>query len=192
MSKKIFQKVGTVALVAVMAAPFAANAESNFVTSGTATAHVDFRVTIPTFLALRVGTPNNVIDVIQFAPSAADLGNGTPLSGTGGDLGAGAVSVNVRGNGGNMTLTSRTGPLVNSLGDSINWNQISTVSSNTSGLPAPTLVNAPSFTTVPLTANQANGRVTDLNANWTYSFLNQAVLPEGTYNGQVTYTASMP
>jgi len=192
MSKKIFQKVGTVALVAVMAAPFAANAESSFVATGPATARVDFQVTIPTFLSLRVGSTGTTIDRIDFAPSAANLGNSTAVAGTGGNLGGGAVSANVRGNGGNMTLLASTGPLVNALGDLIDWNQISTISSNASGLPAPVLVNSPSTTSVPLTANLANGRVTNLDANWTYSFLNQTVLPEGTYSGRVTYTATMP
>ena len=191
MSKKIFRNVGTVALVAVMAVPFAASAESNFMTSGPATAHVDFRVTIPTFLSLRVGSANQ-IDTIDFAPAAANLGDGTPVGGAGGNLGAGAVSTNVRGNAGNITLSASTGPLVNGVGDLINWNQISTISNNTTGLPAPALIDGPGFSSVALTANLANGRVTNLDANWTYSFLNQAVLPQGTYTGQVTYTATMP
>ncbi len=62
MSKKIFQKVGTVALVAVMAAPFAANAESNFANDGHGLADHDNGTgrfpesLIPKFLSLQVGS----------------------------------------------------------------------------------------------------------------------------------------
>ena len=59
MSTSIFHKVGTVALVAVMAVPFAANAESTFVTGAGAqstNARVDFQITIPRFVSLRVGS----------------------------------------------------------------------------------------------------------------------------------------
>jgi hypothetical protein len=46
----------TLLAAAVAAAPFAANAESQFVNgTGTASAKLDFRVTIPRVLFLRVG-----------------------------------------------------------------------------------------------------------------------------------------
>ncbi len=193
MSTSIFHKVGTVALVAVMAAPFAANAESSFVTGTatplTTTARVDFQIQIPKFLALQVGSAGT-IDQITFTPTATELLNATAVGGTGGNLGAGAVSTRVRANNGNVSLVANSAPLTNGLGDSIDWAEVDTVSSS-AALPAPVLVNGLGAS-VPLTANLAGGRVTDLSANWTYSFLNSTVVPVGTYTGQVTYTASMP
>jgi hypothetical protein len=198
MSKKIFQKVGTVALVAAMAAPFAANAESSFTTGTsspiTTAARVDFQVTIPKFLSLQVGSTGTTVDTIAFAPTATDLINGTAVSGTGGNSGASGVLVNVRGNNGQVQLiASTTGPLSNGT-DFIPWSQITTVSSAAGALPAPSpsITDVGPGTPVAVTANLAGGKVTNQAATWTYQFLNNQVAPVGTYNGQVTYTASMP
>ena len=76
MSTSIFHKVGTVALVAVMAVPFAANAESTFVTGAGAqstNARVDFQITIPRFVSLRVGSAAGTISLVTFAPTAAQM-----------------------------------------------------------------------------------------------------------------------
>jgi len=196
MSKKIFQKVGTVALVAVMAAPFAANAESTFNT-GTGspiqtTARVDFQIQIPKFLTLQVGSAGATIDTITFAPTATDLINLTAVDGTGGNSGASGVTTVVRGNNGTVSLSANTtAALSNGSGGFIDWTQITTDSSNSAGLPAPILVNGVGAS-VPVVANNAGGRVTNQTATWTYQFVNSVVAPQGTYTGQVTYTASMP
>lgn len=196
MSKKIFHKAGAVAFAAILAVPFAAQAESTFVT-GTGTplttnARVDFQIQIPKFLGLQVGSLLTTVDQVTFAPTATDLLNGSAVAGTGGNLGGGAVTARVRGNNGNVSLTANTAAaLSNGGGDTIPWTQITTASSNAGGLPAPTLVTGLSGS-VAVTANLAGGRVTDQSANWTYSFLNSTVAPVGTYTGQVTYTASMP
>ena len=85
------------------AAPLLCYAESNFQTGAasplTATAHVDFQITIPKFIFLRVGTgtgtaaggwgTNGNIDLVSWAPAAGTVGNGAALAGTGGDLGGG-------------------------------------------------------------------------------------------------------
>src|SRR5438874_2003585 len=83
---------------AAAAVPLLCNAESNVQTGANtaapgATAHVDFQITIPKILYLRVGTgstyttgaltANGTIDLIQFAPAAALVGNSTPVAGTG-------------------------------------------------------------------------------------------------------------
>jgi hypothetical protein len=195
MSKKIFQKVGTVALVAAMAVPFAANAESTFVTGTgspiTTTARVDFQITIPKFLTLQVGSTGGTIDTITFAPTATDLINGTPVNGTGGNAGPSGVSTVVRGNNGTVSLVANTaGPLVSGL-DSIDWSEITTGTSS-AGLPAPSIVSGGPGSTASVVANLAGGRVTNQSATWTYQFLNSVVAPQGTYSGRVTYTASMP
>src|SRR5688572_24161289 len=107
MSKSLFRNLSHVALAAVLAAPIGANAESSFQTGAGAlstSARVDFQITIPRFLSLRVGTAGAPIDLVSFTVPAANVGNATPVAGTGGDLGAGAVTASVLGNGGNVTL----------------------------------------------------------------------------------------
>jgi len=176
-----------------------AQAESNFVNgTGTLTtnARVDFQVTIPKFLSLRVGSANTTIDLVNFAVTATDVGSGTDVAGTGGDLGTGTVTARVTGNNGDVTLSATTlGALTNATGDTIPWTQISTAS-NAAGLPAPTLVNG-AGTAVTVPGNLAGGRVVNQAAVWTYTYLNDDIVPAGTYggvnaqNGRVTYTATM-
>lgn len=186
----------------------AARAESNFVTGGgtlTATARVDFRITIPKILFLQVGTGtlfanNTTINLIDFVVPAASIGDGTPVAATAasGDVGNGTVTAIVRGNGGNIGLTSvATGALGNGAGDSINFSEITTTAAALSTgtvLTAPTLANGTSAS-VTLTAV---GKVVNQDARWTYQYANSAVVPPGTYggvntnNGRVTYTATLP
>ncbi len=200
--------------VAAIGMPLLVNAESN-VQTGTATAspgataHVDFQVVIPKILYLRVGTgsnytsgaltSNSAIDLITFSPTAAQLGNGTAVAGTGGDLTAGVETAAVVSNSGNVTLNATTtGPLVDAAGDSIPYSQITTTAATlTSGtaLPAPTLANGASANVV-LTAPSSKVIVQD--AKWTFAYANASVVPTGTYGGvntnggRVVYTATMP
>src|ERR1700732_5154300 len=122
-------------LAAAAAVPLLCNAESNVQTGANtaapgATAHVDFQITIPKILYLRVGTgssyttgaltANGTIDLIQFAPAAAVVGNSTPVAGTGGDLTNGVETAAVVSNSGNVTLNATaTGALSDGAGDSI-------------------------------------------------------------------------
>ena len=189
--------------------PMAAHAESTFTTGVgtpiTATARVDFQVTVPKILYLRVGTGtafanNATIDLIDFAVPAASVGSGTPIAATlaSGDLGNGSVTARVIGNNGNVTLSSTTlGALGNGSGDTISYGQIATaatVLTSVTALPAPALADgATTNTTVPAVA-----KIVNRDAQWTYTYLNGAVVAPGTYggvnanNGRVTYTASMP
>lgn len=197
MNKSPFKKLGHVALVAVLAAPIGANAESSFQTGAgalNANARVDFQITIPRFLSLRVGTTGAPIDLVSFTVPAANVGNATAVAGTGGDLGAGSVTASVLGNGGNVTLQATTaGPIGNGSAGTINWSQITTASSNPS-LPAPVLANGASAGV----AVAATGGVVAQTATWTYSYANSTVIESGTYGGvnannsRVTYTASLP
>src|SRR5438046_5761065 len=87
-------------LAAATAVPLLCNAESNVQTGANtaapgATAHVDFQITIPKILYLRVGTASSyttrlltsvgTVDRIQFSPAAAVVGNGTAAAATGGE-----------------------------------------------------------------------------------------------------------
>jgi len=175
----------------------------------TARARVDFRVIIPKILYLRVGTGSayptalsnvGTVNLVAFSPSAATVGNGTAVGGSGGDLTGGVQTAAIISNSGNVTLkATATGALGDGVGDSIPFTQISTAASAlTVGytlLPAPTLNNGTSANVV-LTAPAT--KVIRADARWAFSYLNSTMPASGSYggvnvnNGRVLYTASMP
>lgn len=194
--------------------PMLAHAESRFVTGSgtplTAAAQLDFQVTVPKILYLRVSsagalpmTTGGNIDMISFAVPAASIGNGTPIaaSAASGDLFNGAVTAQVVGNNGNITFTSSTQGALSNGGapaDTISYSQITTAVATLNSavaLPHPTLVDN-AVTTVALTP--VSGKIINRDARWTYTYENDNVVAPGTYggaginNGRVTYTASMP
>jgi hypothetical protein len=189
-------------------------AESNVQTGAAtatpgATAHVDFSLVIPQMLYLRVGTgsayttgvytANTTVDEIIFSPTAAQVGNGVAVAGTGGDLTGGVETAAVVSNFGNVTLNATAaGALSDGSGDSIPFTQITTTATtltSATALPAPVLTNATSANVV-LTAPASKVIVED--AKWTYHYANTAAVPGGTYGGvnvnnsRVVYTATMP
>ena len=192
----------------------AAQAESTFtnmpVTNSTATARLDFSIVIPQVLFLRVGTSSGnfatdaTVDSVVFTVPAANVGDGSVIAGTGGDLAGGAVTVRVYGNGGNISLNSSvTGPLTNATADTIPWSQVSVAATPLAAATAG-YTNA-AITHPAFSATTGNGTATTLTAvnrvvrvegRWTYSYLNAAAVPGGTYgatvagNGRVTYTAT--
>jgi hypothetical protein len=197
------------AVALALAAPMLANAESQFSTGAgaqTATAHLDFQITIPKVLFLQVGTGTlnttvATVNQIAFTVPGANLGDSSVIGATAGsgDLGNGTVTAKVIGNNGTITFTSQTvGALGNGAGDTISYAQIATaVATLTSAtaLAHPALADA-ATTTVTLTP--PSGKVMSRDAKWTYTYLNQNVVAPGTYGGvntnnsRVTYTASMP
>ena len=216
---KIRTLVRAVALV--LAVPMLAQAESTFqnpavtgnAITGKADARLDFSIIIPQVLFLRVGTSSGntatdgSIDPVVFTVPGANVGDGSVIAGTGGDLAAGAVTVRVYGNGGNISLNSAVaGPLLNAVaGDTIPWSQIN-VTTAVLGATTPGFTNAaithPAFNTA---AGGGNGTATTLTAvakvvrvegKWTYTYLNANAVAAGTYggtvakNGRVTYTAT--
>ena len=208
MNKSLIRAVSAAASLAALGVPMLANAESNVQTGSgalTATARLDFRVTVPKVLFLQVGTgtslgTNSTVNLIDFTVPAANVGDGTAIGSTvaSGDLGSGTVTAKVLGNNGNVTLTSTTiGALGNGLGDTLSYAQIATtpaVLTSATPLAAPALADgATTSTTVP-----AVGKIVNRDAKWTFSFLNTALVAPGVYGGvnannsRVTYTASMP
>jgi hypothetical protein len=197
---------------AAVAVPLLCSAESNYQTGAgtlTATAHVDFQITIPQFLFLRVGNgtgtaaggyaTNATIDEITWAPTAAQVGTGI-LAGTGGDLGGGVETAVVVSNGGVVTFSSTTtGALSDGAvpPDTISFGTIiTTASHNTTGttLAAPALADG-ATTTITLTPV---AKVVQQDAKWAYTYANATSPAAGTYggvnvnNGRVVYTASVP
>ena len=171
----------------------------------TASAHLDFTVTVPKFVYVRIGTGTNMannttVDSLVYNVPAANVGDGTSISGTGGDLSAGQVTARVMGNNGTIAFSSTTlGAMSNGSGDSISWSQMAVaVATNTSAtaLPSPTLADG-ATTSTNLTPTSGT-KVTNLDAKWTFTYKNQNVVAAGTYggvntnNGRVTYAVSMP
>jgi hypothetical protein len=160
-------------------------------------ARVDFQITIPRFLRFRVGAAGGTIDLIQFAPTAEQVGDGTPLAGTGGTPGPGSVDVQVRSNAGQINITAApavAAGLNDGGANTIAYTEITTATS-AGTVPAPTLING---TSAPAAVTLNAGNVTNRNAVWTYSYANSTIPEAGTYggvnirNGRVTYTASSP
>ena len=187
-------------------------AASNFRTGPgvlNARARVDFRVIIPKILYLRVGTGSayptalsnvGTVNLVAFSPSAATVGNGTVISGSGGDLTGGVETAAIISNSGNVTLNATaTGALGDGVGHTIAYTQLATAASAlTVGytlLPAPVLSNGTSANIV-LTAPAT--KVIRADARWVYSYLNATIPASGSYggvnvnNGRVLYTATMP
>ena len=188
MSKKILGTCGMAAVLAVLGAPLTASAESdrvNGTTSLAANARVDFRVNIPKFVSLRVGTPATSIDEVVFDVAEAGIGNTTDVSATsGGDVGPGVLTAQVLSNGGPVSLDANSdGPLTNGT-QTIPWSEILAASSS-AALPAPAIDGA----TETITA-AANGVANEL-AQWTFTYSNTAIVAAGSYTGRVTYTASV-
>jgi len=160
------------------------------------TARVDFQITIPRFLRFRVGAPAAAIDLIQFAPTADEVGTGTSNPATaGGDAGVGQVTVQVRSNAGQINITATATGALTFGANTISYAEITTATS-AGVIPAPVLTNGVSAP-APVTLN-GPGNVTNRDAVWTYAYANTTVPEAGTYggtvalNGRITYTATSP
>lgn len=194
-----FNSFSSAAAIAVAVAGLAgfsgvANAESDFSTTGTAQARLDFRIVIPSVLFLRVGTgaflqDDGTVNEIEFTPTAAQIAvGGSVAANSGGDISPGVVTVEVFGNNGQITLAS-TASLLASGTDTIDWDQIEVTA--TGGIAHPAFSPLGVMSTAPTLG--PGGRVTNQSGTWEYAFLNSdSDVPFGTYTGTVTYTATMP
>ncbi len=212
------KKLLVIAALATIA-PLMAQAESNFVNGNgglSASAKLDFSITIPKVLFLQVGTGtsyenNGAVNNIAFAVPTGSVGNGTPVPGAGGDLPGGGVTVRVLGNGGTVTLSNATtGPLSNGVsGDpTVPWTDIvvaagalptGTAGFTNAAIPHPPFnTGAAGGNSATPTSLTATGGVVRQEGSWTFAYANTATLPAGTYgntpanNGRVTYTATTP
>ena len=194
------------------------HAESTFITpaitGSAATARLDFSIVIPQVLFLRVGTSagntstTGPVDGVVFTVPAANIGDSSVIAGVGGDLTAGAVTVRVYGNGGNITLNSNTtGLLTNATGETIPWTQINVtgaaLTTGTAGFTNAAITH-PTFSAATgagpnagtATTLTATNKVVRVEGKWTYTYLNTTVPAAGTYGGvntrnsRVTYTAT--
>ena len=201
--KYFYKQLVTTFLVVTICLPGTLLAESNSANgaSPSTTARLDFSITVPGVLRFQVGTAGTGnIDVINFAPPAATLGDGTDTQGTGGDLGSGVVTVDLFSNAGQVTITESNNSggagLDNGSGDTIPYTEIVTTSSDATDFAAPALSNAGGGTSTP-TPTSGNNKVTNRTESWSYAYDNAASYPQGTYGtnsngGRVTYTAATP
>ena len=160
---------------------------------------LNHRITYPRFLRFRVGAAAAGISLITCNMSAVAnaLGTGVDQACTGGDLGGGASTVEVKSNAGQVRLTvTTTGAMQNAAGNTIPYSEIKSASSNPGNLPAPVLTTGAVSPAVNVALSA--GVVTDRAATWTYTYDNSAIYPAGTYGGvnvrrgRVTYTAAAP
>jgi hypothetical protein len=206
------KSLATLSVIAALATPMLANAESATVTGAGALstpARLDFSITVPKVLFLRVGAGGlygaasvGTINLIDFQVPVANVGNGASVAATAasGDLSNGAVTALLRSNAGVVTLLASTlGALTNATADTIPWSEISITNS---ALVTPAFANTfPHIAALPLTGNSANfapapvSKVTNVGSTWTFAYKNTNTVPFGTYgptaNGRVTYTASV-
>lgn len=189
----------TLSLTSLMT--LSAHAESNIVIgAGAAAAKLDFRVVLPRVLFLGVGTgaagavANATVDRLTFdyTTNGGAIGSGAAAASITNTAGfaLNAIPVRVLGNNGQIVLTStNSGNLVNSVtpADTIPFTQITSITSDPL-LPVPVANGG----TANPTFNTGSTKVTTRTANWTFAYANTVTPAAGTYNGTVTYTASMP
>ena len=204
---------------AIVAAPFAVQAESTTINGAivgsAATARLDFTITVPAVLFLRVGVgsgvgapDNTTVNGLAFTVPATNLGDGTVIAGTGGDVAAGAVTVRVLSNvgaGGVSLNSSVSGQLLNAAGDVIPWSQIAVAAAadpapvtgyTNTGIAHPAFNLAVAGGSGTPTVLAAASKVVRQQGKWTFTYLTANPVPGGTYgstvanNGRVTYTAT--
>ncbi len=190
--KKHYKLVVTAALLMASSIPAAVMADSGSDTGGgnlSADAQLNLRVTIPRFLFFRVGSVGSV-DTITFAPTDAEVGDGNPIAGTGGDAGSGSgANVAVRSNGGAITITEDNDGGSGGLGSgagNISLTEITVTSDNTA-LDTPALSDAGSNS---INVTLSSGNVTNRTAIWTYAYDNTTTPADGNYDANITYTAA--
>lgn len=156
-----------------------------------AAARLDFRLTVPRMIFLRIGTGTNfadnaTINRVTFTVTPANVGSGIAVLGV---PSAGAIQARVLSNGGNVTFTARgvLGGLASGA-RLIPWSQV--VPSALGGaLPHPAIGNGVAGAASDLVPV---GGVVNQIATYTFNYANGTPMASGTYNGRVTYTAALP
>lgn len=177
-----------------------------------ATARLDFVVTVPKVLFLQVGTgtagatidklgTNGAINDMTFAVPAGSIGTGATtgaIAATGGDLAGGGVTVRVFGNSGNVSLSNATtGQLSSGTAGNptIPWTDIAvtsgTLAATTTGYTNSAIAHPPfnnasggGASATPTSLTATNGLVRR-EGSWTFAYANTAMLPSGTYGNTV-------
>jgi hypothetical protein len=181
----------------LLGSPQAARAESNLQSGAApalaASARLDFRITIPRVIFLRVGTgtdfaSNPTVDAVDFNVPDNASGSGAAVAGQSST----AITARVVANGNNISFSAAgsTGGLTATSGaaGAVPWTEIVAASSGGS-LPHPTIGNGGAGIASTLVAS---GGVVDQSSTWSFSYRNNTALAAGVYSGQVVYTAALP
>lgn len=181
-------------------------AESQTCAAPPCAASLDFQVVIPSFMRIQIGDPvarDQIVFDMSGTPSL--VADGSPVTGSGGDLNNGEVTVRVIANGG-ITTSVRVDVDVTGGnsgidcvgpgnctpgGNFIAWDQISVSPGGIAcGTAPPILDNGGSgFALYP----PLGGGIVNENCSWVYTYLNNDPTPpvDGVYQGTVTYTATI-
>lgn len=176
-----------------------------------ASADLDFILNIGKFLYFRVGTgafptPSATIDTVSFTVAPVIPGGGVTPSGSGNNVAvdwngaapgasvAGsntALPVEVRCNGGPVSIRAMVSAPLASGASTIPMSQIAVASSD-ANLPAPPLPAAGTGPAVDVASTGFGNLVTVRNAVWTFSYAPVTLPAAGNYSGQISFTASTP
>lgn len=193
---------GFVALLSAVSQPVFAGSAACSGACTTPNVNLDFQVVIPQVMRLRIGNPA-APDTITFDMSSTPnlVGDGSSVSGTGGDFGGGEVNVQVLANGGATSVqvdadVSDPGSGIACTGGGctpgshwIVWDQIQVTGGTFAcSVPPPVLDNnGTGFATY----NASAGGVVNESCTWRYTYLNGVFPVNGTYSGTVFYTATL-
>jgi len=168
--------------------------------------NLKFAINIDKFVYLRLGDETTIntasftlAPTIPAGGTTPTTGNNRPANWSGAAPGfsvtasGNALPVEVRSNGGTVTLRATTSTALTSGSATIPMSRI-TVSSSDGNLPAPPLADTGSGSSVTVTGTAFGNRVTERTATWTFTYAPTATqLPlAGTYSGQIQVTASVP
>ena len=151
---------------------------------GTASARLDFQVSVPEFLFFRVGSPGTTIDLVDFNLAGATLGNSTPIPATSGTV---EVQIITSESSSSISLSSFTAGPLQSGADTIPFSEVTATSVGGNILP-PALADGVTTVGTPVTM----GGATNITDTWAFALANTISPPAGVYTGQATYTAALP
>ena len=176
------------ALTIGIAAPHfaAADSELQFGSGATATANLDFRITIDQFVFFRVGTnADGTVDRVDWDLTGVQPGeSAAPIAATGGtgDGADGVLTIQLITNASQVTLASNTGggDLVSGT-DTIPFTDINVADGGT--------ITAPAFDGNVVIATGGVYSETD---DWTFTYNDDTPYVPGVYDGTSVYTAATP
>jgi hypothetical protein len=183
-SKRFLVGLALLALAVGLGGGQAAWAESNLAVGGSATAHLDFQINIPTILYLQVGNAGATVDRVSCTLSDIPGTGAVAMHSNGPD----PVPVTMSGfvtAGQTMTLLADSSNDLSAGGsskipfDQISWTGGGSIGGNTFN----------KATNQQIAQRTGSGTLTGTMA---FSYANANYYDAGTYNGQVTYTLSSP
>ena len=183
-SKRFLVGLALLALALGLGSGPPAWAESNLAIGGSATAHLDFQITIPTILYLQVGTVGATIDRVSCTLSNIPGTGAVAMTSSGTNPVPVRVAALVPAGATVRLLANSATAMNNGAGgtipfDQISWTAAGSFSSGTFNNNAAQVLD--SFT--------GSGNRT---GTYSFSYANVNYYNAGTYNGTVTYTLSSP